>query len=57
MVFFREVKQLLSLEKIQSTNFDIQVAQTTIRMIQLFVNKSKVQNRSLWNYWMIIQES
>jgi hypothetical protein len=33
-VFFREVKQLLGLEKIQSTNFDIQVAQTTIIMIQ-----------------------
>ena len=33
-VFFKEVKQLLGLGKSQSTNFDVQVAQTTITMIQ-----------------------
>jgi len=33
-VFFKEVKQLLDLGKSQSTNFDVQVAQTTITMIQ-----------------------
>jgi len=33
-VFFKEAKQLLSLGKSQSTNFDVQVAQTTITMIQ-----------------------
>lgn len=33
-VFFKEVKQLLGLGKCQSTNFDVQVAQTTITMIQ-----------------------
>lgn len=33
-VFFKEVKQLLGLGKTQSTNFDVQVAQTTIIMIQ-----------------------
>ena len=33
-VFFKEVKQLLGLGKNQSTNFDVQVAQTTITMIQ-----------------------
>jgi hypothetical protein len=33
-VFFKEVKQLLGLGKCQSINFDVQVAQTTITMIQ-----------------------
>ena len=33
-VFFKEMKQLFGLGKCQSTNFDVQVAQTTIAMIQ-----------------------
>ena len=33
-VFFKEAKQLMGLGKNQSTNFDVQVAQTTITMIQ-----------------------
>lgn len=33
-VFFKETKQLLGLGKCQSTNFDVQVAQTTIIMMQ-----------------------
>lgn len=33
-VFFKEAKQLLGLGKCQSTNFDVQVAHTTITMIQ-----------------------
>ena len=33
-VFFKEAKQLLGLGKCQSTNFDVQIAQTTITMIQ-----------------------
>lgn len=33
-VFFKEAKQLLGLGESQSTNFDVQVAQTTITMIQ-----------------------
>lgn len=33
-VFFKEMKQLFGLGKCQSTNFDVQVAQTTIVMIQ-----------------------
>jgi len=33
-VFFKEAKQLLGLGKSQSTNFDVQVSQTTITMIQ-----------------------
>jgi hypothetical protein len=33
-VFFKEAKQLLGLGKSQSVNFDVQVAQTTITMIQ-----------------------
>lgn len=38
-VFFKEAKQLLGLGTSQSTNFDVQVAQTTINMIQyLLVN-------------------
>lgn len=34
VIFFKEAKQLLGLGKSQSVNFDIQVAQTTITMIQ-----------------------
>lgn len=33
-VFFKEAKQLLGLGKCQSTNFDVQVAQTTLTMIR-----------------------
>ncbi len=33
-VFFKEAKQLLNLGRSQSTNFDVQIAQTTITMIQ-----------------------
>ena len=33
-VFFKEAKQLLGLGKSQSTNFDVQIAQTTVAMIQ-----------------------
>lgn len=33
-VFFKEAKQLIGLGKNQSTNFDVQIAQTTITMIQ-----------------------
>jgi len=33
-IFFKEAKQLLGLGKSQSTNFDVQIAQTTITMIQ-----------------------
>ncbi len=33
-VFFKEAKQLLNLGRNQSTNFDVQIAQTTITMIQ-----------------------
>jgi IS4 transposase len=33
-VFFKEAKQLLGLGKSQSTNFDVQVSQTNITMIQ-----------------------
>ena len=33
-VFFKEAKQLLGLGKSQSINFDVQVAQTTVSMIQ-----------------------
>jgi hypothetical protein len=33
-VFFKEAKQLLGLGKSQSTNFDVQIAQATVTMIQ-----------------------
>lgn len=33
-VFFKEAKQLLGLGRCQSTNFDVQVAQTTITMVR-----------------------
>jgi len=40
-VFFKEVKQLLGLGKCQSTNFDVQIAQTTITMIQYLLMSLK----------------
>jgi len=40
-VFFKEAKQLLGLGKSQSTNFDVQVAQTTITMIQYLLISPK----------------
>ncbi len=40
-VFFKEAKQLLGLGKSQSTNFDVQVAQTTITMIQYLLISMK----------------
>ena len=36
-VFFKEAKQLLGLGKCRSTNFDVQVAQTTITMMQYII--------------------
>ena len=40
-VFFKEAKQLLGLGRSQSTNFDVQVAQTTITMIQYLLMSLK----------------
>jgi len=40
-VFFKEAKQLLGLGKCQSTNFDVQVAQTTITMLQYILMSLK----------------
>ncbi len=40
-VFFKEVKQLLGLGRNQSTNFNVQVAQTTITMIQYLLMSLK----------------
>ena len=40
-VFFKEAKQLLGLGKCQSTNFDVQIAQTTIIMIQYLMMSLK----------------
>lgn len=40
-VFFKEAKQLLGLGKCQSTNFDVQIAQTTITMIQYLLMSLK----------------
>ncbi len=40
-VFFKEAKQLLGLGRNQSTNFDVQVAQTTITMIQYLLMSLK----------------
>jgi len=45
-VFFKEVKQLLSLGKNQSTNFDVQVAQTTITMIQYLLISLKFRQQA-----------
>jgi len=42
-VFFKEAKQLLGLGKCQSTNFDVQIAQTTITMIQYLMMSLKYQ--------------
>ncbi len=44
-VFFKESKQLLGLGKSQSTNFDVQVAQTTITMIQYLLISIKYRGR------------
>ena len=40
-VFFKEAKQLLGLGRNQSTNFDVQIAQTTITMIQYLLMSLK----------------
>lgn len=40
-VFFKEAKQLLGLGRCQSTNFDVQIAQTTITMIQYLLMSLK----------------
>lgn len=40
-VFFKEAKQLLGLGRNQSTNFDVQIAQTTITMIQYLMMSLK----------------
>jgi hypothetical protein len=40
-IFFKEAKQLLGLGKCQSTNFDVQIAQTTITMIQYLLMSIK----------------
>jgi len=45
-VFFKEVKQLLGLGKNQSTNFDVQVAQTTITMIQYLLISLKFRQQA-----------
>lgn len=45
-VFFKEVKQLLGLGTSQSTNFDVQVAQTTINMIQYLLVSLKFRQQA-----------
>ena len=45
-VFFKEAKQLLGLGKSQSTNFDVQVAQTTITMIQYLLISLKYRTEA-----------
>jgi hypothetical protein len=45
-VFFKEAKQLLGLGKNQSTNFDVQVAQTTINMIQYLLISIKFRQEA-----------
>jgi len=45
-VFFKEAKQLLGLGKNQSTNFDVQVAQTTINMIQYLLISLKFRQQA-----------
>ncbi len=45
-VFFKEAKQLLGLGKSQSTNFDVQVAQTTITMIQYLLVSLKYKTEA-----------
>jgi len=41
-VFFKKVKQLLGLGKNRSTNFEVQIAQTTITMIQYLLISLKL---------------
>lgn len=45
-VFFKEVKQLLRLGKSQSVNFDVQVAQTTITMMQYLLISLKYRTEA-----------
>jgi len=45
-VFFKEAKQLLGLGTSQSTNFDVQVAQTTINMIQYLLLSLKFRQQA-----------
>ena len=45
-VFFKEAKQLLGLGKNQSTNFDVQIAQTTITMIQYLLISLKFREQA-----------
>ena len=45
-VFFKEAKQLLGLGSSQSTNFDVQVAQTTINMIQYLLVSLKFRQQA-----------
>jgi hypothetical protein len=45
-VFFKEAKQLLGLGKSQSTNFDVQIAQTTINMIQYLLVSLKYRQQA-----------
>jgi len=45
-VFFKEAKQLLRLGKSQSVNFDVQVAQTTITMMQYLLISLKYRTQA-----------
>jgi hypothetical protein len=45
-VFFKEAKQLLELGTSQSTNFDVQIAQTTINMIQYLLVSLKFRQQA-----------
>jgi len=45
-VFFKEAKQLLGLGESQSTNFDVQIAQTTITMIQYLLISLKFRQEA-----------
>ena len=45
-VFFKEAKQLLGLGTSQSTNFDVQIAQTTINMIQYLLVSLKFRQQA-----------
>ncbi len=45
-VFFKEAKQLPGLGKNQSTNFDVQIAQTTITMIQYLLISLKFRQQA-----------
>ncbi len=55
-VFFKESKQLLGLGKSQSTNFDVQVAQTTITMIQYLLISLKYRAEAYETKWSIFKE-